>query len=301
MKKYDPTIAAQRIVSPNVHLGLSRHNFPDLAKERITSVLTARAHTSALSGYARWLHKNVNGKHLKNSSAEDASKFLRDRALTCRQSTINLDRQAINFHLHYATPVAFVAAEVETILTNRAYNNKQIDLLVDAAEPDLASAILIATDGGLRDMELITISEPNVLSPSQRNWNPNRFAGWENDVQFVVHGKGGLRREVRLSKDSAVRMQPFALEQPQVVKHRGADLTSYFSLMSGQRFSIEFGKLSKSVLGFSNGSHGLRHSFAQRRRNELMCCGFSYDQAILILSQELGHFASKNTFAYLRD
>lgn len=300
MKKYSHKIAAQKIVWPNTELGLSRHKNRQLAKRKVTSVVTEKAHVSALTGYSKWMGTN-GGKHLKRSSPADAMQFLKARAMICKQSTIDLDRQAINLHLHSDHPLGFVASQVPTVPLNRAYTPKQIDLLVESAEEDLGFSISLANDGGFRGMELITVADPADLKPSKRDWSAHLFCGREDAMPFVVHGKGGLEREVRVSKKWAGKLAPLARHEPWTVLHRGAHLISRFNLMGGHEFSIKFGKLSMKVLGFSFGAHGLRHSYAQRRRDEIMCCGFSFDQALVILSQELGHFHIKNTLAYLRD
>jgi len=50
----------------------------------------------------------------------------------------------------------------------------------------------------------------------------------------------------------------------------------------------------------SEGGHGLRHSYAQERLSELQSCYHSYEDATLILSQELGHFRKDVVYNYLR-
>lgn len=53
-------------------------------------------------------------------------------------------------------------------------------------------------------------------------------------------------------------------------------------------------------MGFSNGGHGLRHSYAQERMAELQQRGMRYDQAKATVAQEVGHFDKETTEAYLR-
>ena len=300
MKNYDPAIAAQKIVWLNTKHGLSRHKNPILAKSFVTSVLTEKAHISALTGYSKWLHL-TSGKHLKNSNISNAEQYILERSKCRKQSTINLDRQAINLHLHPTEPISFVTAEIPTVPKNRAYSQCQIDLLVEHADDELALSILLASAAGLRDMELITISDQQHLQKSIRNWHPERFKGIKDSILFVVHGKGGLNREVSLPNILAGQLESRRLPSPSRVLYRKAHLLSYFEIINGQRFSSDFGKHSTKILGFSHGAHGLRHSYAQRRRNELIALGFSPEESIRIVSQELGHFSIKNTLAYMRD
>jgi integrase len=212
-----------------------------------------------------------------------------------------LARQAINLHLLPHDPVRFVASEIPTAVVDRAYTQAEINLLIECARPQLALSIAIASDAGLRSMELLTIAEPDQLPPSARDWSTDRFRGREDADHFVVWGKGGLHREVRLSQNLAEKLRARCREETLTVSHRGAHLPSFFELIGGHQFSQEFGRLSDEVLGFSYGAHGLRHSFAQGRRIELLCTGLSMQEVILTISQELGHFHTKNTMAYLRD
>ena len=300
MKNYSPKIAAQRAVRANVHHGLSRKSFPDHAAKAVTSVLTEVAHTSALTGYARQL-KLSTGKHLKNSTTQDARQYLKTIATAKRQSTVDLARQAISLHIHPGDPLPYICSEVPTVARNRAYSPAQIQLLCAEADPFMRVSIALASDAGLREMELLTLARFSSLTPSDRRWHEGRFFGREDDVPLVVHGKGGLVREVRVSQEHAEKLKLAERIHPVRIDHRGAHLTSHFDLVGGHRFSSKFGRLSQRVLGFSHGGHGLRHSFAQRRRDELLCLGFCLNEAIQILSHELGHFATKNTLAYLRD
>lgn len=301
MKNYNCKIAAQKMVWPHTQLGVSRHQNRVQALGVVTSVLTEKAHVSALAKFAQWL-LNLKGKHLKNACRQDAVEYLEERALTRRQSTVDLDRQAMNMHLGFDKSLAFVAAKIATVEEDRAYTQEQIELLVSKAADGLALSVLLACDAGLRGMELITLSTPELMLPSARaTWSSDRFAGRRSDVPYVVHGKGGLCREVRISPELSQRTCAHQRMAPVRVSHRGAHLTSCFDLCGGHKFAVEFSSHSLRVLGFTHGAHGLRHSFAQRRRIELLCAGFSVKEMLLILSQELGHFHTQNTLTYLRD
>jgi len=163
-------------------------------------------------------------------------------------------------------------------------------------------SIEICIDTGMRAVELITIAPLESLTESERNnWHSARFLGREDDVAFVVSGKGGLRRQVRLSRDRAQQLLLHKRPSPITVFDRKVSHRSYFDLIAGANFSMQFSNLSREVLGMSSGAHGIRHSFAQKRLRDLICLGLSFETALLVLSNELGHFATTNTFAYLRD
>lgn len=300
MKNYSPKIAAQMMVFRNVFHGTSRHADKELARKIVTSVLTEKAHVQALTTVASWLNDRK-GKHLKNIKKVDADTYLSERSKTHSQSSISLARQAINLHLLPDDRVQFVQSSIPSELKDRAYTQAEIELLVECARPKLALSISLCSDSGLRGMELLTISHTDQLCESDRDWSDDRFLGREDDCQFVVWGKGGLHREVRVSQPLAARLKERQRESKVTVSHRGAHLPSWFDLVGGHQFSHEFGRLSADVLGFSHGAHGLRHAFAQRRRIELLCKGLSMSEVIRVISQELGHFHIKNTLAYLRD
>jgi integrase len=312
-KKYDPRIAARKVVSPHVQLGISRHETKGTKQQIINSVGTARNHEDALTVFAKWLVREK-GKTLKNFNEYDIAEYMNERALTTSQSTCDLARQAINMNLLFEDPINFVASVVQTQLTNRAYHPKQIEELIATADDDLALSIEVAVSGGLRCMELDTISElydelklcdvdiqPFSNIEDKRNWKRNRFIGRETDDRFIVAGKGGLRREVRIETNISVSLMSKIRDKMKVVVDRKIEHDSFFDLSAGNNFSQQFGRHSRKVLGFCEGAHGLRHSFAKRRIRELLCLGIPFEEAIVILSNELGHFASKNTFVYLRD
>lgn len=255
MKKYDPKIAAKKIVIANTAHGLSRHKDSEKARTKVCSILTEVAHTSALTVFAKWLLERYN-KHLKNANSNDAKQYLDFKAACARQSTVSLARQAINMHLLRDDPLPFVQSQIPTTPKNRAYSPRQISLLVEMATPKLGLSIQLAANAGLREMELVTIAELSDLKESNRPWLSERFTGRERAHRFVVHGKGGLLREVRLSSDLSASLRSRARPAPLKVAHRKAHLVSRFDLVGGHMLSSQFGRLSKKVLGFSYGGHG---------------------------------------------
>lgn len=301
MKKYSTEIAARKLVSQRIALGTSRHVRNKMAIEVITSVGTARNHRYALKCAADWLIHGK-GKHLKNMNAADAQEYLSFRATTVGQSAVDLGRQAINFHLLRDAPIAYVPSIFPREVEDRGYTDGEIRLLLAAASPRLNFSIQLAMSAGLRALELVTLAPPDCLNESERDaWHAQRFLGRQSDIPFVVHGKGGLRRQVRLSPGLASELFQQLRFSPVQVRDREIYHTSHFDLIGGANFSIQFSNLSEKVLGTSHGAHGLRHTFAQRRLHSLLCLGLSYEDALQVLSNELGHFSTSNTLAYLRN
>lgn len=300
MKNYSAQVAARKIVSARVALGVSRHHGKKQCMDVVTSVGTSRNHRVALGGVAAWLHQK-SGKHLKNLNEADAVEYLTLRSITVGQSAVDLDRQAINFHLLRDQPIPYFLSATPRVLENRAYTKGEIDLLLRNCEGKLNLSIRLATNAGLRALELITIAPVGSITESNRDWCKERFLGRENDAKFIVRGKGGLRRQVCLEPDLAAELMQQLRPIPIQVRDREVIHTSYFDLVFGANFSMQFSMLSQKVLGLSQGAHGLRHSFAQKRVRNLLCCGLEYEFALKVLSNEMGHFAVKNTLAYLRN
>lgn len=301
MKNYSTSIAARKVVGANLALGTSRHRSKAEGAHVICGVSTAHSHTQALKGVADWLHSTC-GRHLHNLNEDEAIIYLTSRAMSVGQSALDLDRQAINFHLLHESPIPFFPSTIQRKLTNRAYTSLQIELLFANAPEKMRLSMALANDAGLRAIELITIAPLSCMEESERDgWSNYRFRGRENDIAFVVHGKGGLKRQVRVARPLAEELMLCIRPAPVEVNDRKVTHTSFFDLTAGANFSSQFTKLSNDVLGMSHGAHGLRHSFAQRRLHNLMCYGLTFEDALRVLSNELGHFSANNTFAYLRD
>ena len=119
-------------------------------------------------------------------------------------------------------------------------------------------------------------------------------------MRYVVAGKGGLRREVLLGRDIAARLEARRLKTPREVRDRGIVYRQHYDISGGNTWSKSFTDASERALGWSNGAHGLRHSYAQERMAELQHTGKGYAQAREVLSQELGHFRADVVETYLR-
>ncbi len=103
-----------------------------------------------------------------------------------------------------------------------------------------------------------------------------------------------------LPSELAKRLEARKLASPQTVRDRGINYQRAYDIAGGKKWSENFSKASKEVLGFSNGGHGLRHSFAQERETELQRRGYSLQEARGIVSQEMSHFSPETTRSYER-
>ncbi len=235
---------------------------------------------------------------LQSATEKEAQEYLANRAAMVAQKTLDLDRQAIQMHLGITLEV--VKSEKETSLSTRSYTPVQVDRIASAQTERNSLATEIASCAGLRAHELLTLRPAGERQAStHRQWSPDRFVG-RTGVLYTVAGKGGLVREIILTKQLASRLEEKRFTEPRQVTDRGVNYTQRYDVGGGQTWSQSFSAASKRELGFSNGAHGLRHSYAQNRMKELQLSGMRYDEARRTVAQEVGHFDKKTTEAYLR-
>lgn len=286
---------AKHAVSQKVAFRSGRHSNKDDGK--IHSVGTARGYQQALKGFAKYLQQSRLGG-LQNATPETAIRYLAERADVVTQKTLDLDRQAIQMHLGERLEV--VKSARETILSTRSYTPSQVQRIAAAQSQRNGLATRIAYSAGLRAHELLTMRREDERNPSShREWSGTRFVGREG-VMYTVEGKGGLVRQVLLDRDLAAKLETRRLVVPSQMVDRGVRYTQLYDLAGGRSWSQSFSSASSRILGFSNGAHGLRHSYAQERMDELQRYGLSYDRAKATVAQEVGHFYKDTTEAYLR-
>lgn len=286
---------AKHAVSNKIALGQGRHDHRD--DGRIHSLGTARGYEQSLKGVAEYIQDHRMGD-LSNLNTEIAQQYLTDRAAVVAQKTLDIDRQAMQMHL--AVKLEVVKSERETHLSTRSYTAAQVERISSAQSERNSLATRIAHSAGLRAHELLSIRSANERPPStHREWGADRFAGREGE-RYTVAGKGGLVREVLLPKELAAKLETTRLAEPSQVSDRGVNYTQHYSIGGGRAWSQSFAAASQRELGFSNGAHGLRHSYAQERMEELQRGGMNYNDAKGTVAQEVGHFDKETTEAYLR-
>lgn len=286
---------AEHAISSKLALGLGRHDNQD--DGRIHSLGTARGYEQALKGFAEYIQTNHLGD-LYSITAEEAQQFLEERAEEVSQKTLDLDRQAIQMHLGIQLDV--VKSEAETRLSSRSYTPEQVERIASAQSDRNNLATQIAYDAGLRAHELLTLQPAGECTASaHRQWSDDRFTG-RAGVRYTVTGKGGLVREVMLSDHLAARLEEKRFAEPHHITDRGVNYTQRYDIGGGRTWSQSFSAASKRELDFSNGAHGLRHSYVQERMKELQGGGIQYIKAKGTVAQEVGHFAPNTTEAYLR-
>ena len=290
-----PKAQAEHAVSRKIALGTGRHDHQN--DGRIHSLGTTRGYEQALKGFADYLRQNRLGD-LCSATEQEARHYLAERSQLVGQKTLDLDRQAIQIHLGQRLEI--VCSSKESTLTTRSYTPAQVERIAQAQNEANSLATRLAYHAGLRAHELLTLRPAGERAASgHRRWSAKRFTGREGD-RYTVVGKGGLMREVVLSRELATALEARRLAEPRLVIDRGVHYSQHYDIGGGRTWSQSFSSASKCELGFSNGAHGLRHSYAQERMRELQQQGMRYDQAKATVAQEVGHFDKDTTEAYLR-
>ncbi|MCE3232802.1 MAG: hypothetical protein K0R98_1059 [Rickettsiaceae bacterium] len=288
-------------INKKLKIGHARHGQSKTPKGQPTqraihSLGTQRNYTQALTNLTTWLRENKLGD-LKKLTKDNALKFLELRSEAVGQKTLNQERQAIQLYLGVQLPV--VKSELEQVLKSRAYSQDHVGMIVQAQSDRHRLATQIAVSAGLRAHELLTLQSKDTQQASKhRRWSKDRFTGREGKL-YTVRGKGGLIREVMIPTTLATQLEAKKLNEPRTIRDRTIDYMQYYDIGGGSLWSNSFSAASTRALGWSNGAHGLRHTYAQMRMRELQQHGFLYEDALAVVSQELGHFRPDITKVYL--
>ncbi len=273
----------------------------------IKSVGTVRNYEQALRNVATAMVNQ--GQHLRDLDHKRAISYLEQRAEEVGQKSLDIERQAIQSMFRHVTgkldegkTLRVIRSEHEQVLHSRAYTQEQIHAIADSQREQNALSTEIAYAAGLRAKELITLlpieERPGDIRQNKEPVN-EKFMGREGQ-RYSVIGKGGLVREVMIPDNLAQRLEERRLEQPREVIDRNIHYQQHYDIQAGRNWSQSFSRSSQNVLGWSNGAHGLRHSYAQERMDELRSQGLTREYALEVVSQELGHFRPDITEIYLR-
>jgi integrase len=289
-----PKAQAERAVRFLSGIGSARYTHRD--DEKIHSLGTQRNYVQALTRVTEWLQQNHLGD-LRSLTQEKAIHYLEQRGESVRQKMLDQERQAMQKILHLTLPV--IKSELVQIQKSRSYSPAQVEAILQKQQGKNQLATKLAHAAGLRAHELLTLQRKKERAAStHRTWSMDRFLGREGKIYTVI-GKGGLIREVLIPTTLAQELEKTRLATPIKVKDRKIYYTKYYDINGGKIWSNSFINASNRALGRSNGAHGLRHSYAQDRMEELQQEGIFYEPALGIVSQEMGHFRSSITEVYL--
>ncbi len=288
---------ARKAVEQKVAIGSSRHSHK--GDGMIHGIRTSHHYEAALADVCDWLKESRVGHGLPKLTREEAQIYLADRSEALGQNALDQARRALETHLGQSLDRER-SEKIET-LHSRRYEPEQSLLVTTCQFERNALTSMIVKNAGLRSIEPLTIRPMNEQSPSvHRTWSDERFLNRKDWRPYTVVGKGGLCREVRLPEALSVQLEQRRLSEPRVVRDRGVNYLSYYDIGGGNAWSKSWSDASRRALGWSNGGHGLRHSFAQDRMAEYQAAGYSFWDALELVVEELGHFAPSTTKVYLR-
>lgn len=292
---------ARHAVKQKLALGKPSHSKKG-GDGRVHSLGTARTYEDSLKGVATFIadgRLDSAGRGLAGLTKEVAYSYLESRSQQVGQKQLDKDRQAMQVLI--CEKLTVIKSEIEQALQSRAYTRQQILLVAGAQTRKHSLATLIAANAGLRAHELLTILPigERVLS-MHRTWTNERFEGRRDVKIFSVVGKGGLIREVGVDSELATQLVQFRLDKPIKIIDRDIFYEQHYDIGGGKQWTDSFSKAAQRELGWSNGAHGVRHTYAQERMLLLQSMGWNYEQALTIVSQEMGHFRPEITEVYLR-
>lgn len=287
---------AEHAIRQKLSIGQARHG--NRKDQKIHSLGTKRNYEQALIRITQWIQENRLGD-LKNLTSEMAIDYLELRGQSVGQKILDQERHAMQLHLGLKLPV--IKSELDQALTSRAYTKEQVELIIQSQNVRNSLATKIALAAGLRACELLTLLPKEERSASShRQWSDLRFNGKAGKI-YTVKGKGGLIREVLIPNSLAIELESKRYAKLITVKDREIAYQQHYDIAGGKAWSNSFSAASKRALGWSNGAHGMRHSYAQERLEELLRNNLYYIDALGIVSQELGHFRPSITQdSYLR-
>ncbi len=242
---------------------------------------------------------------IRDLSPQDAIKYLEIRGQEIGQKTLDMERQSIQAmmratgKLDSKATLTVIQSEKQQALTSRSYTQEQVDIISKSQRGTNSLATEIAHAAGLRAHELYTLEPKGYRQADKRPKLDTKFQGREGKI-YTVQGKGGLVREVLIPSNLAHKLESNRLETPAKITDRGVHYINKYNIAAGHKWSDSFAKAAKRSLGWSEGAHGVRHSYAQERMHELQSSFLTRDKALETVSQEMGHFRPGITETYLR-
>ena len=272
----------------------------------LDSVGTVRNYEQALTRVAEYIISERLG-HLREITPTSAINYLEQRGESVGQSTLNMERQAIQCMMHHVTnkleekqTLPVIKSQLDEITKSRAYTPEQINAITDRMTEKNSLPTQICYTANLRAHEIYTLKPLNERAPDIREKHDSKFIGLTGQ-HYTVKGKGGLVREVVIPNDLANRLENYRLDNAERINDRGVHYDREYHINGGNKLSSSFTAASNRALGFSHGIHGVRHAYAQERMGTLMRDHhLPYSDSRLIISQELGHFRPEITEVYLR-
>lgn len=266
----------------------------------IHSIATLRKYSQSLKNAGEWIGPKFGISRLDKITTEHASAYLSHRAHHgIGQKQLDADRTALHY-LRNVDELDRVLAEEPRKLEPRAYTPAQIQIIAAHQSERNSLATELSYRTGLRAHELLTLQRgDDGVRSDYRAWRDDLFHGRAGKV-YLVTGKGGLIRQIMVPNDLARRLERCRLDTPRTLVDRHIRYDVRYDIGGGMAWSQSVRSAAISQFGWSTGAHGLRHSYAQARIEELQRLGYLYRDAETVVSQEMGHFRPDVVRSYLR-
>lgn len=288
---------AWRLVQRIDGVGQSRKSCKEIGY--ISSIATKRNYHGCVTRYLQWRYLNGLGNS-EQDKLQDLNLFLEEISEIYQQKTLDQYRSALSIVFKKSEKIDVVKSQISTKTKPRNYYLSELLLLMKDIQPKHAISILVCFFSGLRAHEMLTLRRLSEGKKSnKRKWDEERFLGLTNYTLFLVTGKGGLIREVAVPNELVYIIENLRFAEPKIVYDRGIKYSLFYDIGYGKALSNSFSRASKRFLGWSEGLHALRHSYAQKRFYQLLNMKINFEKALRIVSQELGHFRPQVTFCYL--
>jgi integrase len=271
----------------------------------VVSVRTLANYQERLEQVAKNMQRYGFTGEIRHLSPDNAIQYLEIRGQEVGQKTLDMERQALQAMMQITGILAekatlrVVKSEQAQVLASRAYTKAQVERIANAQRAPHALATELAHAAGLRAHELHTLLPAHERPADAR---PTLESKWLNreGVHYTVQGKGGLVREVLIPHKLAERLESTRLSIPDRITDRKVHYIRHYDIGAGKKWSDSFSRAASRALGWSEGAHGVRHSYAQERMHELQHQGMTRSLALETVSQEMGHFRPEITETYLR-
>ncbi|MGA8148286.1 MAG: hypothetical protein WB870_12040 [Gallionellaceae bacterium] len=296
---------ATELVARHTQHGLSKSQAKALGK--IASIGTERAYRQCVFNYLEWCDLNKVHPSLR-ANISMLNDYIDERREWVGQKTLDQERQALS--LVYKQKLLYKRVYQESVNEKRSYTYDEVKAIAAHQSEKNAIPTFLSFYSGIRAHEAATILPISERKASvHRSWDPHRFIGLPDFLLYTVKGKGGLVREIAvpiwLARKLEARRRP-----PTRVVDREIIYLSCYDIGFGQSWSQSVTTACKIAIKVSRGAHGLRHSYAKWRLHhitqEMIAARHGEgehnleEQALLILSQELGHFRLDVVYCYLR-
>ena len=290
-----------------IRFGESKHEAKELAREQgaktwheigksiyIYSYATADQYRDISKDLMNYTKQQFGVKDIEKLQSEHIQAYLETKiadgvkystfqkyaaALEKLEVALNKYAESHNTGREYHFDLSSVREQAREVLersqTTRAYENPKA-LINSIQNPEYRIIAQTQYEGGFRISELNHLSEKNFK---------------DNNTFQVISGKGGKDREVPLSKETYQALKSLLDKaDPSDGKYK-FDMNDYRNALkeAAERSGQEY-----------TGSHGLRWNFAQEKFAELQEQGKTYEQALQIVSNLLGHERPDITEHYLR-